>query len=577
MWWKTVCVLLVAPSVLGVTELLHNSDFELKEFRPEDGGWYGNGCTADWSSDSYAGKHSVKVTNRVRKWGGMAYNVTLSGSKNYYFKAEIKLLNTHPGSLFTKVQVRTAVYSTSGSVKHALVSEVRFMEPLMWQVIGGDFSTPADVTTVQLYVQITDTDVNYLLDTSTLHEIPTIPNSWRAEADIAIEKYRKADLNIRALGSLPALKDLTVEVNQEKHEFGFGSAVHADMLVDSQYKAYQDFFYDNFEWGVIENKLKWKQMEWSEGHVDYDTALNAIDAMLKHGVKIRAHNVFWGIDENIPKWQQGMTGQTLWKQMERRIQGVIPRTKGKVEHWDVNNENVHGHFYEIGTGDANATMWMFREIHKLDPNVKLFLNDFGVVKDSHSTQAFYDQAMMFKNTPNVPLYGLGIQSHLFPPIDMSVLKYRLDQIVSTGLPIWITELDISEPLEDRKADLYEDVLRLYFSTPQIHGIMFWGFWDGKHSKPVAAIASGQSVTPNAAGQRWQKLFKHDWRTVDQARSLSTGQATIRGFKGRYSLSVKRNGVTLHNEEVILGTGGTNLTLSLAGIGDTIHVSNILIG
>lgn len=63
----TVCVLLVAPSILGITELLHNSDFELKEFRPEDGGWYGNGCTADWSSDSYAGKHSVKVTNRLAK------------------------------------------------------------------------------------------------------------------------------------------------------------------------------------------------------------------------------------------------------------------------------------------------------------------------------------------------------------------------------------------------------------------------------------------------------------------------------------------------------------------------------
>lgn len=57
---------------------------------------------------------------------------------------------------------------------------------------------------------------------------------------------------------------MILQVNQEKHEFGFGSAVHADMLVDSQYKAYQGFFYDNFEWGVIENKLKWKQMEWSE-------------------------------------------------------------------------------------------------------------------------------------------------------------------------------------------------------------------------------------------------------------------------------------------------------------------------
>ncbi|XP_067662631.1 anti-sigma-I factor RsgI6-like [Haliotis asinina] len=577
MWWEAVCVLLGAPMVLGITELLQNSDFEVDEFRPEDGAWYPNGCDADWDSESYTGNHSVKVTNRGDNWGGIAYDLTLPGSKNYYFKAMIKLLNTHPGSLFAKVQVMLGVYESSGSPKYVTVGEVRFMEPQMWQVIGGDFSTPADVKKLHLYVQILDADVNYLLDTSTLHEIPTIPSNWRSQADLAIEKYRKADLNIRAMGSPDALKDLTVEVNQEKHEFGFGSAVSAAMIVDSRYKAYQNFFYDNFEWGVLENKLKWRQMEWSEGHVDYDTALNAIDAMLKHGIQIRAHNMFWAVEKNVPQWQKGMTGQTLWKQMERRIQGVIPRTKGKVEHWDVNNEDVHGHFYEIGTGDANVTMWMFREIHKLDPHVKLFLNDFGVVKDRYSTQAFYDQAMMFKNTPNVPLYGLGIQSHLEPPIDMSVLKYRLDQILATGLPIWITELDISEPVDDRKADLYEDVLRLYFSTPQIHGIMFWGFWDGRHWKPVAALASGQSVTPNAAGRRWQKLFKQDWRTVDQVRPLSTGQATVRGFKGRYSLTLKRRGVTLHNEDVILGNGGTNLTISMAGLGDTLHVSNILVG
>ncbi len=29
-------------------------------------------------------------------------------------------------------------------------------------------------------------------------------------------------------------------------------------------QAYQDFFYNNFNWAVLENKLKWKQMEVNE-------------------------------------------------------------------------------------------------------------------------------------------------------------------------------------------------------------------------------------------------------------------------------------------------------------------------
>ena len=31
--------------------------------------------------------------------------------------------------------------------------------------------------------------------------------------------------------------------------------------MDPDYTKYQDFFYDNFEWGQIGNGIKWRQME----------------------------------------------------------------------------------------------------------------------------------------------------------------------------------------------------------------------------------------------------------------------------------------------------------------------------
>jgi GH35 family endo-1,4-beta-xylanase len=52
----------------------------------------------------------------------------------------------------------------------------------------------------------------------------------------------------------------------------------------------------------------------------------------------------------------------------------------RVKHWDVNNENIHGDWYEQTTGDPNITMKMFHDAHAVDPNVKLFLNDFGVME-----------------------------------------------------------------------------------------------------------------------------------------------------------------------------------------------------
>lgn len=37
-------------------------------------------------------------------------------------------------------------------------------------------------------------------------------------------------------------------------------------------------------------------------------------------------------------------------------------------------------------------------------------------------QDYYNQAMMFKARPDVPLYGLGIQAHMHSSIDVSVVK-----------------------------------------------------------------------------------------------------------------------------------------------------------
>ena len=48
-----------------------------------------------------------------------------------------------------------------------------------------------------------------------------------------------------------------------KHAFPFGTAMQANLVSDTSgiYQAYQDFFFNNFNYAVLENALKWKQME----------------------------------------------------------------------------------------------------------------------------------------------------------------------------------------------------------------------------------------------------------------------------------------------------------------------------
>ena len=58
----------------------------------------------------------------------------------------------------------------------------------------------------------------------------------------------------------------------------------------------------------------------------------------------------------------------------------------RVAHWDVNNERLHGIWFEEQTGDAHLLDTMFRDVRAHDPNATLFLNDYNVVSTSRMTQ-----------------------------------------------------------------------------------------------------------------------------------------------------------------------------------------------
>lgn len=66
-------------------------------------------------------------------------------------------------------------------------------------------------------------------------------------------------------------------------------------------------------------------------------------------------------------------------------------------------------------------------------------------------------------------------------------------MVSTGLPLWITEFDLDVRDDNSRADYLEDLLTLFFSTPEVEGIIFWGFWDGNMHAPIRALFTGSDV------------------------------------------------------------------------------------
>lgn len=427
-----------------------------------------------------------------------------------------------------------------------------------WVEVGFDYSVPVGMHQLTIYFVIPEMQVNYMVDDASFQVLPFDKN-WKLEANARIANIRKAPItvnfqNIHGSG-------YTVEIQQTGSKFAFGSVVDAAMIVDPIHLPYQQFYYDNFEWGVLGNALKWPQTEPVHGHPTLDKAMTAVNALRQKGKKVRGHNMFWGTGHTHPRWLNGMNSSEILQAMHTHINDVISRTRGSLEHWDVYNENLHGTYFEEHTGHVNITKEMFRWIHKAEYGVKLFLNEYAVASPGSMTTAYKKQGSTMKKS-GVPIYGMGIQCHTNAHLNISTLKYRIDKVAEAGLPIWITEFTVNEKDEHLKAKALEDMLTLFFSHPAIEGVLLWGYWDGRIWIHDSALASGHDVTPNEAGRRYLQLYHHTWRT-NETLPVTGNYVYTSGFMGDYTLRLKHDDQLIRTQHFTLDKGGNTVNVNLS--------------
>ena len=361
--------------------------------------------------------------------------------------------------------------------------------------MGGDFYlSDKAVRQLKVYVQMDDVNIDFLLDTVSLKQVIRNPN-WRAEADQRIEWLRKQDVDIRVL-SPPGIEpsDVQVLVQMTRHHFPFGSAIVADRISGSgpTDQRYQEVFYDNFEWAVFENAMKWQIMERNQYDIRFERVDNALIELLARDIPVRGHCLYWNVDERNADWLKEMSEEQMDIEMQRRMDYMLDHYREDIVHWDVNNEQLHGRFFEEGSGRYDVLAAMFREAHRLAPETMMFLNDFNVVNNGNSAIALLNTVTELQQRGAV-VDGLGVQSHFTGVVDIDIVAKRLDVLAEMGIPIYSTELDITLLDRNLRADNYENVLRLFYSYPAVHGIILWGFWEGTHWRPDAALWEGEDI------------------------------------------------------------------------------------
>ena len=90
--------------------------------------------------------------------------------------------------------------------------------------------------------------------------------------------------------------------------------------------------------------------------------------------------------------------------------------------------------------------------------------------------------------------GIGEQGHFLERADVPVVAANLDTLASTGLPIYISELDLNFTDDARQANVMRDLFPVFWDHPSVAGITHWGFRQGATWRPNAYLLRSDGTT-----------------------------------------------------------------------------------
>jgi GH35 family endo-1,4-beta-xylanase len=386
---------------------------------------------------------------------------------------------------------------------------------------------------------------------------------WRQAAAERIEKIRKGDLKVEVVDANGnGIAGAKISAKMLRHAFAFGSAVQAKRLAapaSADDERYRQTIAQYFNKVVFENDLKWPR--WQTNQADWKqhrtNVLAAMDWLHARDIAIRGHVMIWPSWDNTPPFLRRFESQPdqLRAAIDAHIADQTATLKGRLAEWDVINESyAHNDVIKV-LGREEMARW-FKLAQQGDPGVKLFYNDYIMFAgngEGSPSQYFFD-TVKFLQANGAPISGIGEQGHFggSPPSPEQVLA-TFDQFGTLGVPIQISEFDIDTSDEELKLHYTRDFMTACFSHPAVNGVMMWGFWEGAHWRPRAALWSQDwSLRPH--GQVWLDLVTKEWWTKAEGVTAADGKFSTRGFCGDYEITVQSGGMTVKKQTKLSNQG-----------------------
>jgi len=202
---------------------------------------------------------------------------------------------------------------------------------------------------------------------------------------------------------------------------------------------------------------------------------------------------------------------------------------------DVVNEPLHnppdglnGHAnYLQALGGKGATGWdwvikAFELARQYLPHAKLLLNEYGILNSPQTTAQYVNLINLLKSRGLID--GIGVQGHLFTleGADTNVVKQCLASLGATGLPVYVSELDLGNPgdtgtpNDNEQLQAYEEEFPVLWNSPAVKGITTWGYIQGMTWQATAYLVNSDGSSRPAL--TWLAQFIKDHPTGIEGRT-----------------------------------------------------------
>ncbi len=239
-----------------------------------------------------------------------------------------------------------------------------------------------------------------------------------------------------------------------------------------------------------ENAGKWGSVEAVRDQMDWSGLDAAYRFAKSHGFPFHMHVMVWGNQQ--PEWIEKLPPREQREEIEEWFAAVAERYPD-LDYVEVVNEPLNdppskddegGGNYINALGGSGATGWdwiieSYRLARRNFPHAKLLINDYNITNKDDNTRRYLEIIELLRKDNLVD--GIGVQGHAFATksdTPMSVHRANLDRLAATGLPIYVTELDIDGATDAQQLKDYQRIFPVFWEHPGVKGITLWGFRPG---------------------------------------------------------------------------------------------------